>query len=213
MDWVTVLWLKRFRNFRGSRDIISKEGMIKAIIFDFADTVFINSLNFVLKKGQILREDIWKPFWMGKITEKEFWQRLAIDIGKDETWIKRSVNTWYSKSIPIKGILPLVRKLKKKYKLGLLANAPKPVFDDAVSRFRLNEVFEVLVSSGETGLLKPEKEIYLLTCQKLKVLPKECVYIDDDQVKLKAAQKLGMKGIFFVNPGQLEKELKEEGFI
>jgi len=63
------LWRRRFRNFRDSRDIISKEGMIKAIIFDFADTVFINSLNFVLKKGQILREDIWKPFWMGKITE------------------------------------------------------------------------------------------------------------------------------------------------
>lgn len=187
--------------------------MIRAIIFDFADTVIRNSFNFVLKKGQILKEDTWKPFWMGKITEKEFWHRLAVELGENEDWIRLSRATYYSKSTPIKGILTLVGKLKKKYKLGLLANAPKPSVDDAISRFQLDKIFDVLVSSGETGLLKPEKEIYLLICQKLEVLPQECVYIDDDRVKLKAAQELGMRGILFKSTSQLTGEFKKGGYL
>lgn len=187
--------------------------MIKAIIFDSHDTVIQNGFNFVIEKGQALKSETWEPFWRGKITEQEFWQRLAAEWGKNSTWIKRSMATYYSKSVPVKGVLPLARKLKKKYKLGFLANAPKPWVDDAVSRFKLDETFDSIVSSGESGFLKPGKEIYLLICKKLKVLPEECVYIDDDQIKLKAAQNLGMKSIFFVNPRQLEKELKKEGFI
>jgi putative hydrolase of the HAD superfamily len=187
--------------------------MIKAIIFDSHDTVIRNGLNFVLKKGQVLKSATWKPFWRGKITEDEFWRRVAADEGKNEAWIKRSMIIYYSKSIPFKGILTLVRKLKKKYKLGFLANAPKPWVDDAISRFNLDKIFDVLVSSGETGLLKPDKEIYLLTCQKLGVPTRECLYIDDDHVKLKAAQELGMKGILFKNIEQLEKRLKRGKFL
>lgn len=187
--------------------------MIKAIIFDSHDTVIKNGLYSVLNKSQIqaLKPEIWQPFWRGKISEEEFWQKVAIDFAKDDTWIKKSRTAYYTKSIPIKGVLPLVKKLKKKYKLAILANCPKPWFDDAVLRFKLDQIFDVLISSGETGLLKPNKEIYLLTCQKLKVSPRDCLYIDDDEMKLQAAKNLGMKGILFKNLRQLVKTLKNEG--
>lgn len=189
--------------------------MIKAIIFDFHDTVITNGLRFIFKDFEVLalRSEIWEPFWRGKITEEEFWQTLAADIGEDKKWIEESKSIYYSKSTPVEGILPLARELKGKYKLALLANCPKPWVDDAVFRFNLDNIFDVLVSSGETGFLKPEKEIYLLTCQKLGVLPRQCLYIDDDQGKLKIAQDLGMKGIWFKSPKQLADKLKREGIL
>ncbi len=161
--------------------------MIKAIIFDFADTVIMNGV----------------------------WQKVAIDFDRDKIWIKRSVKAFYAGTIPVKGVLPLIPKLKKKYKIGLLANSPKPWFDFPVSKFKLDKIFDALVSSGDTGLLKPEKEIYLLVCQKLGVLSKECVYIDDetDKIKLRAAQNLGMETILFKNSKQLILELKKRELL
>lgn len=187
--------------------------MIRAIIFDSHDTVIKNGWNFVLPKGRDLKPETWQPFWRGKITEEEFWRRAAGEFGKDKNWIKRGMATYYSLSVPIKGILPLLQRLKKKYQLGFLGNVPLPWFEDAVSRFKLDEIFDVLVSSGETGFLKPEKEIYLLTCRELGVLPKECFYIDDNQVNLQAALKFEMKGILFKNPKQLIRELKHRELL
>lgn len=183
--------------------------MTKAIIFDFHDTVIKNGLNSITKKGMILSPETWKPFWKGEISEEQFWQNWARDLGEGTDWVEKSRHQYYLLSIPIKGMLPLVKKLRQNYKLGLLGNCPKPWFRDAVGRFNLNKLFDALISSGETGLLKPNKEIYLLTCQRLKVSPRECLYIDDDEIKLQAAKNLGMKVILFKNPKQLTVELKK----
>ena len=187
--------------------------MIKAIIFDFHDTVIKDGFSSILKEDQVIKPENWKSFWRGEIPEDEFWKRVAADIGEDETWIETSKASYYSTSIPVEGILPIVEKLKGKYKLGLLANTPKPWFDDAVSRFNLEEFFDVLVSSGGSGLLKPDKEIYLLICEKLGLSPRECLYIDDSEVKLNAAKDLGMEGILFKNSKQLTDELKKKDLL
>ena len=48
-------------------------------------------------------------------------------------------------------------------------------------------------------ITKPDPEIYLRLCKRYSLKPEECVFIDDTQKNVDAAQKLGMKGIHFTS--------------
>jgi HAD superfamily hydrolase (TIGR01549 family) len=187
--------------------------MIKAIIFDFHDTVIENGLMPIVKRVKILSPDIWQPCWRGEISETQFWQKWAQELGKSTKWREKARQEYYFRSIPVRGILPLVKKLRQGYSLGLLGNCPKAFFKDAIKRFELKKYFEEMLCSGETELMKPDPEIYLLICRKLGVEPKECLYIDDDKIKLQGAKNLGMKGILFKKTPQLAVKLKNEKYI
>lgn len=60
---------------------------------------------------------------------------------------------------------------------------------------RLEAVFEALVISGEVGLRKPDPEIYLLTAERLGLTAEDCVFIDDLDRNVEAAEEVGMLGI------------------
>lgn len=60
---------------------------------------------------------------------------------------------------------------------------------------QLQEVFETLVISGEVGLRKPDPEIYLLTARRLDLGPSACVFVDDLDRNVEAAEEVGMLGI------------------
>lgn len=60
---------------------------------------------------------------------------------------------------------------------------------------RLESVFETLVISGEVGLRKPDPEIYRLTAKRLDLPADECVFIDDLDRNVEAAEQVGMLGI------------------
>lgn len=53
--------------------------------------------------------------------------------------------------------------------------------------------FDKLFVSGKTGLIKPRKAAYEDLIKRLKLNPKDCLVIDDQEVNLKAAQELGFE--------------------
>ena len=53
--------------------------------------------------------------------------------------------------------------------------------------------------SYETGHIKPEAEIYQMLVRKYHLHPEECVFVDDRQANVDAAEGLGMHGILFRN--------------
>ncbi|MFZ0192717.1 MAG: HAD family phosphatase [Streptosporangiaceae bacterium] len=56
-------------------------------------------------------------------------------------------------------------------------------------------LFDTVVLSGEVGMRKPEKEIFLHAAQTLGLPPEECVFIDDMAPNVAAAQACGMTGV------------------
>jgi epoxide hydrolase-like predicted phosphatase len=58
-----------------------------------------------------------------------------------------------------------------------------------------DELFDVIVISGEVGLRKPEPEIYELCARQLGVEPSACVFVDDLAPNVKGAAAVGMVGI------------------
>ena len=55
--------------------------------------------------------------------------------------------------------------------------------------------FDQVIESSKAGVRKPQPEIYQMMCQRLNVLPDECVFLDDLGINLKPARALGMHTI------------------
>ena len=195
--------------------------MIKAVIFDFGGVVkhsYKRGLKrlagaYRISEKRLLEvfHQFYDIFWRGLITEDEFWLRLSKTLGKPVPPNKHKL--WredYEKGFYIyPQIVSLVKELKKKgIKTAILSNTIKP-FMEVINKHRGYQGFDVLVLSCEVGLLKPEREIYLLTAQKLNVKPEECIFIDDKEEYLTPAKKLGMKTILAKSPEWVVKEVSK----
>jgi putative hydrolase of the HAD superfamily len=62
------------------------------------------------------------------------------------------------------------------------------------------ELFDAWVISAEVGMRKPEERIFLLAAGKLGLPPGQCVFIDDIQANVDAAEALGMAGVLHRDP-------------
>jgi putative hydrolase of the HAD superfamily len=89
-------------------------------------------------------------------------------------------------------MLELFRQLKADGVLtGLLSNSwgvgyPRELFPD---------LFDAVVISGEVGMRKPEPRIFLHAAELLGLAPQECVFIDDIQANITAAEEIGFTGV------------------
>ena len=69
--------------------------------------------------------------------------------------------------------------------------------------------FDLVVESSVEGVRKPNPAIYELTCERLRVDPAHCIFLDDLGVNLKPARALGMQTIKVLNESQAIDALAE----
>lgn len=75
---------------------------------------------------------------------------------------------------------------------GLLSNS----WDrDVYPRERFAELFDDLVISGEVGLRKPDPAIFVLAARRLNLPVAACVFVDDLEPNVRAAEAVGMAGV------------------
>jgi putative hydrolase of the HAD superfamily len=104
-------------------------------------------------------------------------------------------DTWRDAQGPIAENVALIRRLRPPYRLSILSNA------DGTLRARLHgelgilDCFDDVVSSAEVGLAKPDAEIYRLACIRLALPPRACVFVDDHEPNVRAAEVAGLRGI------------------
>ncbi len=89
---------------------------------------------------------------------------------------------------------------------GLLSNSWGAASYD---RGRFDELFDVLVISGELGIRKPEPEIYAIAAERMRLAPEELVFVDDLPGNLKPARALGMATVHHTDAGSTVPQLEE----
>ncbi|HVV22486.1 MAG TPA: HAD-IA family hydrolase [Pseudonocardiaceae bacterium] len=84
---------------------------------------------------------------------------------------------------------------------ALLSNADglptelAPLFDADGSPTELAPLFDTLVFSGDVGFGKPDPRIYLLTAERIGLVPEQCVFVDDLASNVRGAVRAGMVGV------------------
>lgn len=69
-------------------------------------------------------------------------------------------------------------------------------------------LFEFVLESSKVGIRKPEPAIYRMACDRLRIEPREAVYLDDLGINLKPAKALGMTTIKVGEPAAAIRELE-----
>ncbi len=98
--------------------------------------------------------------------------------------------------VPRDGALETIKKLKNKgFKIGLITNCTAEA-PDLWDQTPFDSLIDTAVFSSSVGHMKPDPEIYKLTCEKLQVAPEKCFFIGDGSNKeLTGATEVGMEAI------------------
>ncbi len=200
--------------------------MIKHLIFDFGG-VFLDlggkhtgvpiQLSEIFNIPKQQAEEIWQAhkeeLIIGKETPKEFLLRMndflgiSLDLDKThEDW--KRLNIMEKKQIDW-ALVEFVESLKNNYKVHMLSNVID--LDSGNSEWfdSVGKQFDTIHKSHDIGHKKPNKEAYLHVLERIGAKPEECVFIDDLQINIDAANELGIKGILYTNFNQLKKDFIE----
>ena len=187
--------------------------MIKAVIFDFFGVLVGDGFEFTYRhaggdprKDKNFIQDLLDRTNRGLISSEEFRHQICQKLGITvEEYHKVTSQT---EQVNVE-LLSYIKKLRTKYKTAILSNVNKGGLERRIDKQTLDEYFDVIVVSGDVGFIKPEPQIYQLTAQKLGVDPKECVFIDDREGYVKAAEAVGMAAIFYEDFNQMKTDLEK----
>ncbi len=122
---------------------------------------------------------------------------LNLDV-KDEVLIDLNKRRVAAKYVPYqhieRNVLDVLESLKKRgCKVGLISNCSAEEVDGLLS-CPLKDFIDEMLLSFQVGLSKPQKEIYLLACERLQVKPVDCIFVGDGGAsELVGATNAGMK--------------------
>ena len=77
--------------------------------------------------------------------------------------------------------------------------------------FKLNDLFDAVISSSFVHLRKPDKDIFKMASDISQTAPENSLYIDDRQMFVEVAQTLGLNGLHYVGLEEAKKQLKVFG--
>jgi len=97
----------------------------------------------------------------------------------------------------------VLRAKRAGLRTGLLSNS----WGNEYPREGWHELFDVTVISGEVGMRKPEERIFQHAASLLGVDPRECVFIDDLEANVLAAEALGMTGLWHTDRAETTARL------
>ena len=199
--------------------------MIKNIIFDVGNVLFGYDPQYVL--DQLLPENKFHSYYLDHFINAQVWQDLDRGTVDESSLIDMLVNKIPDPNLEdnLEIILnnfifhmhlfdenrSLFLSLKKRYPIYILSNFQAVPF----SKLREMNPFlyqaDGVVVSAHHQLMKPEPKIYQFILERYRLNGNECVFIDDLEANIIAAEEEGINGIHFKSPDQLKERLKALG--
>jgi len=189
--------------------------MIKAIIFDWAGVIGADGL-WPWLSMHVQDMAVRRPFFLelcdkvdsAKISHDEFIASLAKESGMEPGEVWPSVK---KEMVINHDLIQIMRRLKQNYKIGLLSNFTFPWLNELLTENELYDIFDAHIISSEHKVIKPQREAFEKILRMLGVEASESVFIDDRQMHVNAANKLGMLGILFTGNTKLVADLGAAG--
>lgn len=172
---VVVRWepLSVLRSFKGDRSI----------------------LEYVRKNGFF--SGYWREFDRGMMSQAELVRLTADAIGCSEESCEAFVTHIMHSLGPMEETEALIRELSARgFKLYCLSNMSVEFYDYLKTR-EVFRYFDGQIISALEHLVKPDPAIYNLLLGRFGLRAEECLFIDDLEANVEAAERLGIQGVHF----------------
>ena len=147
----------------------------------------------------------------GRITEKQFQEQLADGLEPllgHRPEIEDFGLLLFDALDPNPGMLDLIREVRRDgIRTALLTNNVREWEPKWRSMLPVDELFETVVDSAFVGCRKPDPRIYHLTLERVGLAPEQCIFIDDMEVNVEAANELGLRGVHFRETAQARADV------
>lgn len=196
----------------------------RAIIFDIGRVLIRVNVSLatagLAQDVTLAPEDIWSalqkdPLWIdwqeGRVSPRDWHLHLARRLGGKLSF-EQFVQVW-NRALDPQTIQDdaFLQRLSKRYRLAVLSNTDPLHVAHMENTYQFLGYFTVRIYSCRVGASKPNPIIYKEALRACKVRSEEAIYIDDVGAYAEAAERLGMKGIIFKSPEQLQTELRQLG--
>ena len=192
---------------------------IKNFVFDFGNVLLKWDVDDIIKyytdnekdqnelKEVIFQSEEWVLLDKGTLSYEDAKKRLKAKISNHLiSMVDEVLDTWHEK-MPINyEICDLIKKLKKNnYKVYALSNTHITVYDYVI-KLEIGKYFDGYIISAIEKMLKPNKEIYNRLLEKYNLNPEECLFIDDSEKNVLAAEECGLHGfVYDMNKTKIEE--------
>jgi putative hydrolase of the HAD superfamily len=192
--------------------------MIKVIIFDLDNTLIdfmkmkrlsceaamdaMISAGLKIEKEKGLKIMFQLYFQYGLEYQKIFQVFLKKVLGRLDYGIMASGIVAYRRVkegllYPYPNVVHTLNKLKRKYKLVILSDAPRIQAWIRLAAMGIQDKFDYVITFDETKSKKPSLKPFLYILKKLRLRPEECVMIGDSLKRdIAPAKRLGFKTVF-----------------
>ena len=196
--------------------------MVKNIVFDIGNVLagfvwkeFYQSFGFsdeVFEKlaDATVRSSFWNEMDRGKLSDEELLSGFIQNDPSIETELRQVFEDITGMIRRYDYAIPWLKELKERgYGVYYISNFAHKAHVECEKALDFLPVMDGGILSYQAKLIKPDPEIYRLLCDRYGLKAKECVFIDDTEKNVLAAQKEGMEGIIFHTLEQAKEELDE----
>lgn len=151
-----------------------------------------------LIREKVYGSDLWIQMDLGFLDEQRMCEIVKpLFPERLQTYLPGLIRGWCDPIETIEGMDELVFDLKKRgYGIYLLSNA-SVMQKEYWPNVECSAAFDGVVVSAFEHVMKPEEKFYRILLDRYGLRAEECVFIDDRQNNVEAAEKLDMTGIVF----------------
>ncbi len=89
------------------------------------------------------------------------------------------------------GAKDVLARIKSRYKTGLVTNTPRKNVSLILNHFHITHLFDVIITGDDVHEAKPDAEMVIEACNRLKVEPENAVLVGDTDSDFKAGKSAG----------------------
>ncbi len=198
--------------------------MIKTVIFDIGNVLAGFEWKAYFEKFGYSKEVLariakatveskaWSEYDRGMLTDEEVLNQFVRNDPGIEKELRESLENIDGMLVKYDYAIPWVKELKQKgYQVLVLSNFAHRAHHDCKDVLRFLDYVDGGILSYQEKTIKPEPEIYRRLLERYRLVPEECVFLDDLESNLAAAAEFGIKTIHFTDKDSAEAELKALG--
>jgi epoxide hydrolase-like predicted phosphatase len=144
----------------------------------------------------------------GEINRMELWDYVRFDLKLAPGEYPDLDERFFAGDVLDTDLVDFIRSLNPRFKIGIISNAWNQI-EESLVEWGIDDAFEVVVGSGDVGIMKPDARIFQIALERLGVEPYEAVFVDDFIQNVHGAQALGIGAIHFQGREQVIRELEQ----